>query len=372
MTAGLIYLLTINGIEDAAASGDLDLLDVDGLTIESSIVNTKAIIGGGSITDRIVESTGPLTLNDITLQDGSHTGVMPDDGGACLNHRNGNLTLTRVLMQRCILVSTSSDGGALLVDFDSAGFGGMVDITDTTFRDSVSPDLGGGAFIDPSTQPSIVNITRSTFSGNMAADDGGGIYFFGAADPLEVNIVNSTFSGNNAVDEGGGLKWNSTGGTLNISYTTIAGNGAGEGGGLWVSTVGSTIDLQTSILADNTASVSAPDCGHIVGTDVVGSTAGHNLFETNNCDLAGIETNNLFVDPGLGPLADNGGFTETHAIGTGDAPAHQIVFGTAGCGTSQTEDQRGSSRPGVGASPCDMGAFEALVVPVELQSFSID
>jgi hypothetical protein len=61
------------------------------------------------------------------------------------------------------------------------------------------------------------------------------------------------------------------------------------------------------------------------------------------------------VDPLLGPLADNGGPTDTFALGAG-SPA--LDFAGA-CGLAA--DQRGLARP---PSACDSGAFEAQLGPV--------
>jgi hypothetical protein len=61
------------------------------------------------------------------------------------------------------------------------------------------------------------------------------------------------------------------------------------------------------------------------------------------------------VDPLLGQLGDNGGSTDTMALGAG-SPA--LDFAGA-CGL--TTDQRGLARPSGGA--CDSGAFEVQVPP---------
>ncbi|MGB5413308.1 MAG: choice-of-anchor Q domain-containing protein, partial [Polyangiales bacterium] len=68
-------------------------------------------------------------------------------------------------------------------------------------------------------------------------------------------------------------------------------------------------------------------------------------------------------DPMLGPLADNGGPTETHALEEGSPAINQIP--AADCvdeeGEPLTTDQRGLARPQ--GDSCDVGAFELEVLP---------
>jgi hypothetical protein len=59
-------------------------------------------------------------------------------------------------------------------------------------------------------------------------------------------------------------------------------------------------------------------------------------------------------NPQLGPLADNGGPTQTHALGPGSAARDAIPANGANCAA---DDQRGLTRP-AGAA-CDVGAYEA-------------
>ena len=83
---------------------------------------------------------------------------------------------------------------------------------------------------------------------------------------------------------------------------------------------------------------------------VLDSVTGNNsLAEDRSCGLSG-NGNITGVNPGARTLANNGGQTDTRAIG----PA-SIAVNRGGSGCQQT-DQRGVARPQLGV--CDMGAYE--------------
>jgi hypothetical protein len=82
---------------------------------------------------------------------------------------------------------------------------------------------------------------------------------------------------------------------------------------------------------------------------------GFNLADDDTCNLTA-STSLPGVDAMLGPLADNGGPTQTHALLTGSPAIDLIPEGSSGCGTTIISDQRGIARPhGHG---CDSGAYE--------------
>ncbi len=76
------------------------------------------------------------------------------------------------------------------------------------------------------------------------------------------------------------------------------------------------------------------------------------MISDGSCNPNGT-TDQSFTDALLGPLADNGGPTLTHALGAG-SPA----IDAADAGACPATDQRGVARPqGAG---CDVGAFELI------------
>jgi predicted outer membrane repeat protein len=173
-----------------------------------------------------------------------------------------------------------------------------------------------------------LNLTNSTVSGNTAGRNGGGIYASGTASDI-VTIVSSTIVNNRAVIDGGGL--------VRASTTN-------------------PVNLRNTIIANNTDDGTAPD----VSGSVV--SQGYNLIEnTTGAAISGTTTGNLTgVDPNLGPLQDNGGPTQTHALLSGSPAIDK------GESSGSTVDQRGLTRPvdhpsipnATGGNGADIGAFE--------------
>jgi hypothetical protein len=183
-------------------------------------------------------------------------------------------------------------------------------------------------------------------SGNSALGDGGGILISGGT----ATLTNSTVSGNDALGGGGGIAGGSatiTGSTITNNRSDSDGNNTGDGGGVFRS-IG-TVSIANSILAGNLdgPTTTHPDCsGAITSNDhnLIGSTAGCTVTPQANDDIGAVT---------LGPLAFNGGPTETHALPAGNAAINHGP--TSGTGT----DQRGVVRP-VGAA-FDTGAYERVL-----------
>jgi hypothetical protein len=156
---------------------------------------------------------------------------------------------------------------------------------------------------------------------------------------------------------GGGI---SNSGHLQITSSTIAHNSAsgddfGVGGGINDDGFEPT-RTGSSIIALNTASTGGPD--YFSGIGVLLST-GYNIIG-NNADAVinsqptdQIGTPTAPIDPLLGPLADNGGPTLTHALQPGSPAINR------GNPAAPPQDQRRYGRLGVP----DVGAFEFNGVP---------
>jgi hypothetical protein len=274
--------------------------------------------------------TGTITLT---------SGVLVVDGGTLeiLGPGPGLLTVSGNRTNGILLVSSSSTtlhlsgltlaegsasnsgGGAIL------NVGGTVVVADTAFlRNSA---FAGGAI--ENTNGGTMTITGSTFSGN-AALPGGAI----SNARSTLMVTNSTFVGNSAVV--GGAIYNLNIATVRVTNSTFSGNTASaQGGGALDSMGGTSIAVENSIFAGDACVGAIQDRG-------------------GNLDWPGSACPGITADPRLGALADNGGPTETMALGAGSAA---IDAATSACpGT----DQRGVPRP-LGAA-CDIGAYESDVL----------
>ena len=181
-----------------------------------------------------------------------------------------------------------------------------------------------------------------------------------------LDVTDSTIAGNTARGSAAASKkYSSTlNGTLRLNNVTIANNKAGEksqdeaGGGGIANKKPATTKIANSILAGNSdASGKAPECRGTmlcVGYDLIQNPAG--------CKVRGNQTGNVLGQPAkLGPLANNGGPTQTIALpGSPAIDAGNPAPPGSGHGACEKTDQRGKTRPiaGAGKPICDIGAFE--------------
>jgi len=200
---------------------------------------------------------------------------------------------------------------------------------------------------------------------------GGGIFTVtDMSGPIVTTIENSTISGNSADRAGGGVY--TVCGLTTIRSTTITGNTAPQNQGAGVASFGEN-DNRTVIGSSIIAANEAPDPNPSAGTDVDFVFGDANSFESEGDNVIGDgNAISAFDQPGdrtsvsvarLGPLADNGGPTKTHALLSGSLAIDRVA---ASC-PPPAEDQRGRDRPrdgdGNGTALCDSGSFEKSPPP---------
>ena len=346
--AGIMVEITGLTIDGGFVGSGAGLLNEATLTLNSTTVSGNSSSGkGGGIFNK-----GTLELHTSTIRDNSS----PGSGGGIFNEG------TLELYASTISDNSSSGSGGGISNF----FGGTVTLNGSTVSGNSSFFDGGGLLNEGS-----VVLNSSTVSGNSTSSfgDGGGIN----ADRGTVVLNSSTVSGNSSGSGGGIFK--DFGGSVSLSNSTVSGNTATAGGGIFIFGHIGTLTLNNSTVSDNTATAgggifndfsTATLKNTIVANNTSGdcsgtiTSAGHNLIEdTSGCTIVGDTTGNITgSDPLLGPLADNGGPTLTHAL----LPGSPAIDAVPGADCTLATDQRGVARPQGPA--CDIGAFELEVIQV--------
>jgi predicted outer membrane repeat protein len=270
-------------------------------------------------------------------------GALDIDTSSIMNNKGTGVTYggTTTASLLTANISNNQNGGLMVVYPDA-----KVSVTASTI------DSNQGAYVGAIDNNGDLTLVQSTISNNTGGV-GGGLF-----NEYRVTAQNDTFSGNVVVpymyayypDNGsGGAIYNYTQsnqvGWFNAINLTIANNSAAvKGGGIY--TTGSMPStIQDTLVANNVGgncAFSAPPSSVI--TDM-----------STDANCPGFIT---VTDAKIGPLANNGGSTLTHALLVG-SPA--IDAATGGAGAPLT-DQRGTSRPqdgnGDGVAKNDIGAYE--------------
>jgi CSLREA domain-containing protein len=291
-------------------------------TLSANTAGDGGDANGGGNGDPSASNTGAA---------GGGGGYGGDGGGLAVY---GPFTITQSTVSANVTGIGGTGGGGGLGGNGTQGAGGQ----------GGGGGTGGGVLVGYTQPSSSFSLTNSTIASNTAGHGGNG------------GVPNG---GGGFGGDGGGL-WLSDAGT--IVYDTITQNHAGSGGflggggaqardggggGLWIQSSQPTASAANTLFASNTTGGGAQNCA----SSPPGSVAdgGHNLsFPDSTCPGSN-------GDPALGPLQDNGGPTQTMALGGASAALDQIPYGTASC---PAVDQRGVSRPYPAGGLCDIGAFE--------------
>jgi hypothetical protein len=279
-----------------------------------------------------------VSISGLTLTNGS-----ADAGGAILNV-DAALSLSRMVVTGNV---AGYGGGGIRV---SGGALALVDSTVSGNRTKMAgrPEGGGGIYAAPETS---VTVSGSTISGNSSASNGGAMFVLGTS----LTVSDSTVSSNTAFSYGGGL-YMSSATTALVRNSTIAYNAAPYGGGIYCYGLPT---IESTIVAKNTGGTGPDLYGQAKATFcLIGNTSGMVLY-------TGSSNNLLNRDPLLGPLADNGGRTQTHALLLG-SPAVNSGSNPA----SLSYDQRGNGFARVVGTAADIGAFE--VPPATVSSVVVN
>lgn len=320
---------TIQAAVDAAEKDDVVNVEA-GIYTENVTVPESArftLSGAGSATT-IIEG-GIRTLDKVR---------MTIFGFTIQNGSSGIVTGTRSRTTITDVVSTGHHFAGIAI-----GRRGRAVISDCTMSNNGRYGIRGGSRVEidrctlGATGPNVDTVAGVSVSGrleirNSTIHDNAG---FGVV-AKKALIENCTVSGN--TDGLGGPQ-------LTVRNATVVGN----------TDSGLQAYVKKPLVANSLIANNGTDCETPTGV----RSLGYNLFEDDTgCGLFGKQTTTDItgLDPMIGPLADNGGPTQTHAL-LGGSPA----IGTGGPldggpkkGRCLPLDQRGTPRGGA----CDIGAYE--------------
>jgi hypothetical protein len=299
-------------------------------------VTTLADSGAGSLRQAILDANSPAYPGADTITF-SVTGTITL-GGTQLPAINENLTITGPGAAN-LTIDANHLSRVLKVAFLVT-----VDLSGLTLANGHGDDGGGIENLGTLT------VSNSTLSANSAASHGGGIHNAGA-----LTVRNSTLSGNHT-DGTGGAIMNDPTCTLTVSNSTLSGNSSADSGG-GIDNAQGTVTVSNSTLSGN----SVPYVGGGIFND--GTLTVNNSIVANSPsggDIYGsyMGSHNLTGTVALGPLADNGGPTKTHALPAGSPAINAGDNATVPPGL--TTDQRGPGFPRIVGGTVDIGAFEFL------------
>jgi hypothetical protein len=339
------YSLTLGTDIDVTKS-----LTIDGDTTSDTTLNGSQNSGTNEYgqTARILQVDSPAT---VTIQNVTFTGGVDERDARCLNGCDSVL---------------DADGGGALFNNDAD-----VTLDDVAFTGNVSSAPIGGAV---STAYGTLTMNNVSFTNNSSGV-AGALFVRGGT----VTGDGITFQDDRTSCCEGGAAYLYGGATVTLKNTTIV-DSAGLDGTPAIANGDSALTLDNDTLSDNPSDIqtdtsatttaentifgagNGPACERAGREDdtndgttgpAITSDGGNNIDQDTSCALtAASDLSN--ADPGLLPIADNGGSTLTEALIAG-SPA----LGDPASSNCPAQDQRGVERPD---GSCDIGAFEATLV----------
>jgi hypothetical protein len=330
----IVFAPSLNGQTITLTSGYLAISK--NLTIQGPGASLLTI--SGNHLSQVFHVTGaqPVVLSGLTISNALGCGIS---------------NVSTLTVSQCTL----SGNGGLLSGGGGISNGGTLTVSQSTLSGNSGTD-GGGIL-----NTGALTVNQCTLSGNSARFYGGGIFNAGQNSllhPAYATLTNCTLSGNSAaaagVGGGGGLFVAE--GTTTLTNCTISRNRCYNnivGGGIGIGTYLPTVNLTNTIVANNTYNDG-------FGSDI--AYAG-DVITMNYCLIGGSGppvfngVGNIFrvINPGVGPLQNNGGPTQTMALLPGS-----LAIGNGNNALAPATDQRGVKRLDVAGETTDIGAYEVL------------
>jgi hypothetical protein len=355
-TAGVMVLISGLTITNAHFDGAGIFVYRSDVTVSNCVItrNIGRFYAGG-----IFSSVGaPGSTSTVTIVNSILTGNWGAGVGGAIYQNGQDGTAILNIIGSTISSNSAAGVGAAGIKNDGSPTGNaMVFVTNSTFIGNSTTGDGGAIQNDGVSGKASAVIVNSTFIGN-SANFGGAIFNDGSGSgQAETTLINSTFSGNSAASRGGGICDSFLFGrgtmTQTLISSTLVDNSASLGGAIYnlgKLEIGNTI-LRAGSLGSN-----------IAGSGTIVSL-GHNLSSDNGNGGLTNTSDQIDIDPMVGPLQANGGPVLTHAL-LPSSPA--MDQGKNLGGTSA--DGRGFPRifddPAIvnvaGGDGTDIGAYEAF------------
>ena len=378
--------LSQNNASSGAAIYNTGFLQMTNCVLANNSNENFINIHGGAL----YNDGGDILLNDCVLnKNGGISTTIETYGGAIYNHGKigadgypqGILRLTDCVVNN----NVANFGGGIYTTWH-----GTFDIKNTEFRQN-GAFKGGGIYISGGnifdTTAASLLIDDSSFVSNGGGEtnpgdtwgaSGGAIY---AELDRTLLVIDSTISGNFASRNGGGIFTlnSTTDGRFKLINSTVYDNGvrtissssvAGSGGGVFVAGF-SNLYVENSVIAGNTKQIlGSPETNQDLFYDFASVSTNGNIFLGTNINTgfspsATVGTDLNPLDPLLGPLANYGGKTQSHAPLPG-SPLINAATPAPGdyVGPATLYDQRGVPRPQLENlldTESDLGSFETGV-----------
>ncbi len=393
---------------------------------DSQVIGNRAEYAGGGIriwADEAYAGSGFHLEIDNSLIRGNLLDSIQGGSGAgifALVNNDGNTAEATISITDSIFSNNNgygSGGGANFELFDTD-----VTISGSQFKNN-SAQFGAGLVVDYIYQPSshppsdgAVTISDSQFVGNTAFSGAGGLFLYGEAEVLidrtlisdnlaavagggliggdELNMRDSEISDNTSLEMFGAVLGGRT--SLQVENSTISGNQTMVGFAAVALYSGDSLTARFLTVADNhtgAATGNPPKYFPMSGAGLAmygyyNCTLDSSLIALNTVPVDGValfaqdcevswslidgSTSSIYTDAGnnlvdvnpvIGPLADNGGPTRTHALG---ATSPAINRGNPAFIAPPDFDQRGPGFPRIFGGLVDIGAFELQGEPVDL------
>ncbi len=356
--------------------------------IDASAVSGGVTIDANQASGVMYAENADLTLNNITLTGGQ---ARRDGGGISVQNSSLTLLNSRITGN----VATGGEGGGIYLYRSQARIANSA-IINNTANPSLEACGGGICIIN-----SYAEIVDSTIANNRAYYGGGiGLQQGGELVLNRSTVANNIAESSERTGIGGGIHANLAT-VMVVDNSTIANNSAGFYAGGVFARGSQSVNLTNSTISSNSViGGSATSVGGIYLESNTSSSAkhitlannsgvgisnaaspnfGNNLniqpFRVYNSIIVGAQNSTACVgsftldattivqdgsceaarsgDPGLLPLANNGGPTQTHALLPDSIARNSSNF------LCVNNDQRGQTRR-IGDGFCDVGAFEFI------------